>query len=130
MTRAESSVFVGRGIHGAGDLPADPGAQVFDDVPLWEWFAKWVIGLWDDGYTAGCGTAPLVYCPLQEHSRTEGTVFFLRMLNGANYVPLDPSGIFEDVSVSFWGAKWIEAAYNAGLIPACETQPGDAFLPR
>lgn len=129
MTRGESAVFVERGIHGAGYLPPDPSQVIFADVPLWEWFAKWATGLWNDGYTAGCGTDPLVYCPLQEHTRTEGTVFFLRMLNGADYVPPAPADIFADVPVDFWGAKWIEAAYSAGLIPACETSPQLKFCP-
>lgn len=129
ITRAESAVFVERGIHGAGYLPTDPGTQVFDDVPLWEWFAKWASGLWDDGYTAGCGTDTLAYCPLQEHTRSEGTVFFLRMLNGTNYAPPDPVGLFDDVAINFWGAKWIEAAYTSGLIPACETSPELRFCP-
>ena len=129
MTRAESAVFVERGIHGSSYLPPAPGSQVFQDVPLWEWFAKWSGGLWDDGYTSGCSTDPLIYCPLQEHTRTEGTVFFLRMLHGANYVPSEPAGIFSDVPLTFWGAKWIEAAYNAGLIPACKTTPDLIFCP-
>jgi hypothetical protein len=129
MTRAESAVFVERGIHGAGYMPPAPSARVFEDVPLWEWFAKWADGLWNDGYTAGCGTDPLVYCPLQEHTRTEATVFFLRMLNGSDYVPPDPVGLFVDVPVEFWGAKWIEWAYNAGLIPPCETTPELRFCP-
>jgi hypothetical protein len=129
MTRGESAVFVERGIHGAGYVPPDPSQAVFADVPLGEWFAKWADGLWGDGYTAGCGTDPLNYCPLQEHTRTEGTVFFLRMMNGANYIPPDPTGIFSDVSTSYWGAKWIEAAYNAGLIPACATTPELRFCP-
>jgi hypothetical protein len=129
MTRAESAVFVERGIHGAGYLPPDPAQSVFSDVPLQEWFAKWAVGLWEDGYTAGCGTDPLVYCPLQEHTRAEGTVFFLRMLNGAGYIPPAPTGIFADVPVDYWGAKWIEAAYSAGLITACETSPQLRFCP-
>ncbi|MCH7588965.1 MAG: right-handed parallel beta-helix repeat-containing protein [Chloroflexi bacterium] len=123
MTRAESAVFVVRGVQGAGYVPPDPTQQVFADVPLSEWYAKWAGQLWEDGYTAGCGTNPLVYCPTQEHTRTEGTVFFLRMLHGSGFVPPDPIGIFADVDVSFWGARWIEAAYNAGLIPACQTDP-------
>jgi hypothetical protein len=129
MIRAESAIFVERGIHGAGYMPPDPTEQVFVDVPLWEWFAKWASDLWEDGYTAGCGADPLIYCPLQEHTRTEGTVFFLRILNGADYVPPDPTGIFVDVSVDYWGAKWIEAAFNARLIPACETEPELRFCP-
>jgi hypothetical protein len=129
MTRAESAVFVERGVHGAGYLPPDPTGQVFADVPMWEWFAKWANGLWEDGYTAGCGTNPLIYCPLKEHTRTEGAVFFLRMMHGTAYVPPDPVGIFADVDVGFWGAKWIEAAYQAGLIPTCQTEPELRFCP-
>lgn len=129
MTRAESAVFVERGIHGADHLPAQPNTQIFDDVPLWEWFAKWATGLWDDGYTAGCGTDPLVYCPLQEHTRAEGSVFFLRMMHGADYVPPEPAGLFSDVPIDMWYADWAEAAYVAGLIRACETSPELKFCP-
>jgi len=129
MTRAESAVFLERGIHGTSFIPSSPSTQIFDDVPLFEWFAKWTQGLWDDGYTSGCGTNPLIYCPFQEHTRTEGSVFFLRMLHGATYTPPDPSGIFADVDLGFWGARWIEAGYNAGLIPACETSPALKFCP-
>ena len=129
MTRAESAVFVERGIHGASYTPIQPVETAFTDVPLWEWYAKWADALWEDGYTAGCGIDPLVYCPLQEHTRTEGTVFFLRMLHGPGYVPPSPAGLFADVDISFWGAKWIEAAYSAGLIPACETSPELRFCP-
>jgi hypothetical protein len=93
MTRAESAVFVERGIHGAGFLPSHS-----------EWFAKWATGLWDDGFTAGCGTDPLIYCPLQGHTRAEGSVFFLRMMHGSDYVPPDPGGIFADVSSEMWYA--------------------------
>jgi hypothetical protein len=129
MTRAESAVFVMRGVSGAGYTPQQPTSQLFADTPLNEWFAKWATSLWDAGYTSGCGTDPLVYCPLEEHTRTEGTVFFLRMMYGADYEPPAPVGIFTDVSLDFWGAKWIEAAYNAGLIPACETSPELKFCP-
>jgi len=129
MTRAESAVFVERGVHGTDYLPVQPTEQIFADVPLHEWFAKWSTALWEDGYTDGCGTNPLIYCPLQEHTRTEGCVFFLRMMHGVDYVPPDPEGMFVDVPLDWWGAKWVEAAYNAGLIPACETDPELMFCP-
>jgi hypothetical protein len=129
MTRAESAVFVQRGVHGAHYMPDPPSGATFTDVPLWEWFAKWANGLWVDGYTAGCGTDPLIFCPMQEHTRTEGAVFFLRMMHGPDYVPPEPVGKFADVNVNFWGAKWIEAAYSAGLIPACETSQELRFCP-
>jgi len=112
MTRAESAVFIERGVFGADYLPVQPSEQIFVDVPLNEWFTKWSTALWNNGYTGGCGTDPLIYCPLQEHTRAEGSVFFLRMMHGVDYVPPDPSGIFGDVSLDWWGAKWVEAAYE------------------
>jgi hypothetical protein len=51
------------------------------------------------------------------------------MQNGIDYDPPAPSGIFADVPIDYWGARWIEAAYNAGLIPACETSPELLFCP-
>jgi hypothetical protein len=129
LTRAESAVFVERGIHGADTLPDRPAQQVFDDVPLNEWFAKWTTALWDDGYTSGCGINPLIYCPLQDHTRAEGSVFFLRMMHGMDYVPSDPVGLFADVPTEAWYADWVEAAFNAGIIPACETEPELRFCP-
>jgi hypothetical protein len=39
------------------------------------------------------------------------------------------AGIFVDVPLDQWAAGWIEAAYNAGLIPACETEPELKFCP-
>jgi hypothetical protein len=51
------------------------------------------------------------------------------MLHGTAYEPPEPVGIFVDVPVEFWGAKWIEAAYQAGLIPACENEPELRFCP-
>lgn len=123
MTRAESSVFVERGFHGVAVDPTMPGLQVFDDVSLDKWFARWVTALWDDGFTAGCGVDPLVYCPWQGHTRVEGAVFFLRMLHGIDYQPPDPQGIFVDAPIDYWGAKWAEEAYHAGLIPACGGVP-------
>jgi hypothetical protein len=121
MTRAESAVFVERGIHGAGYLPGEATEQIFADVALGEWYAKWSTALWEDEYTAGCGTNPLVYCPMQGHTRAEGAVFYLRMLNGAEYEPPAAQGLFSDVDLGEWYAKWVEAAYQAGLIEACQT---------
>lgn len=123
MTRAESAVFVERGVRGADHLPPQPSNATFADVPLWEWFAKWADGLWNDGYTAGCGTNPLIYCPLQQHSMAEGAVFYLRMLNGPTYEPPSPTGIFSDAPISEWYARWVEAAYAEGIYPACQTEP-------
>ncbi|MEX2030784.1 MAG: S8 family serine peptidase [Anaerolineales bacterium] len=130
MTRAESAVFVVRGVHGGGFSPAEPTAQVFADVALGQWYTKWAGALWDDGYTAGCGTDPLIYCPLQGHTRAEGAVFYLRMLNGPSFVPPEPSStIFSDVPLGQWYTKWVHAAYQAGILPACQVTPSLQFCP-
>jgi hypothetical protein len=130
MNRAESSVFVERGIHSATYDPPTPSSQVFADLPLDSWAAAWVNGLWVDQYTSGCGTNPLVYCPWQGHTRAEGTVFYLRMLQGETYQPPEPTvQRFADVPLGVWYARWVEAGYLAGLIPACHSSPDLRFCP-
>ncbi len=134
MTRGEGAVFVERGVWGGGYLPPQPSESIFTDVPLWEWFAKWATGLWNDGYTAGCGSDPLVFCPLQQHTRAEATVFFERMLHGSDYTPPDPgSQIYTDVPVGaevVWFSKWVAAAYADGLLHNCEDfgNRGDSYF--
>jgi hypothetical protein len=123
MNRAESAVFIVRGVHGADFLPPDPTELIFDDVPLIEWYAKWSTQLLRDGYTAGCGTNPLIYCPLQEHTIAEGSVFYLRMLHGTAYEPEPSTGIFVDVPVEAWYARWMEQAYQEGILLPCQTEP-------
>ena len=51
-------------------------------------------------------------------------MFFLHMLHGSAFTPPQPSSqTFDDVPLSAWFAKWAEAAYNDGLLPACQTNP-------
>ena len=118
-----------RGIHNADYMPPQPGEVVFDDLALDTWYAKWTHGLWDDGYTSGCGTDPLIYCPEQEHTRAEGTVFYLRMMHGADYMPSEGQGYFVDVDPGMWYAKWVDAAYEAGIAEPCSTEPELRFCP-
>ncbi|NIM94481.1 MAG: hypothetical protein GTO18_12335 [Anaerolineales bacterium] len=129
LDRAEGAVFLERGIHGAGHLPPQPADQVFADVPLAEWYSKWANALWNDGFTAGCGTDPLIFCPMQGHTRAEASVYVLRVLHGADYVPPPPTGLFSDAPASAWYAKWVEAAYQDRLIPPCDLSPGFNFCP-
>jgi hypothetical protein len=130
MNRAESSVFVERGIHSASYDPPTPSSQVFGDLGLDSWAAKWVNGLWLDDYTSGCGTNPLMYCPWQGHTRAEGAVFYLRMLRGASYEPPQPTEqTFADVPLGAWYARWAQAAYEADLITTCQTTPEMKFCP-
>lgn len=124
MSRGEGAVFVERGIWGADYIPPQPTQAVFGDVPLTEWFAKWATGLWNDGYTAGCGTNPLIFCPLQQHTRAEAAVFFERVIHGKDFSPPDPkTQIYDDVPVGAsapWYSRWVSAAFADELLQVCE----------
>jgi len=125
LDRAESSVFVLRGTYGSIASPPypPPPTPTFADVASPFWGYGWIEGLYKDGFTAGCNTTPILYCPLQGHTRAEASVFFLRVRNGVSFTPPPPSGIFADVARGAWYAGWVEAAYNQGLLPACRTVP-------
>jgi hypothetical protein len=129
MNRAESAVFVERGIHGAEVVPIDPTQIVFADVALDTWYANWVHGLWDDQYTDGCSADPLAYCPDLEHTRAEGCVFYLRMMYGADYEPPAPKGYFADVYPENWYADWVDACWEAGIAEPCATDPDLLYCP-
>jgi hypothetical protein len=121
LSRAEISVFVDRGTHGPDFIPTWEGADVFGDVFAGDWFYGWVNVLWQDGNTSGCQLNEMVYCPLQYHTRGEGSVFFLRLMHGSDFVPPDPEGIFADAPIGEWYTPWVEAAYRDGLLEICET---------
>jgi hypothetical protein len=125
LNRAESAVFVLHGQHGAIPDPPypPPAAPTFSDVSGGFWGYGWIESLWFDGFTAGCSTDPLQYCPDRQHTRAEGSVFFLRIKNGVAYEPPAPSLIFNDVASDAWYAGWVEAAYDQGLLPACSQSP-------
>jgi hypothetical protein len=129
LNRAESAVFVARGIYGPQFTPVLPVEATFDDVPLEAWYADWIDVLWKDGYTAGCGMDPLIYCPDQEQTRANGCVFYLRMINGADFEPPPAKGYFKDVDPEKWYAKWVDAAWEAGIIEPCATAPDLLFCP-
>jgi peptide/nickel transport system substrate-binding protein len=124
MTRAEMAVFIERGIHGADFMAPSPADQIFSDVALAEWYAKWATGLWNDEFTDGCGIEPLVFCPLQVHTRAESAVYFERLLNGKDFIPPTPfDAHFVDVGVGSdeaWYSKWVYAAFEDNLIQDCE----------
>jgi hypothetical protein len=72
----------------------------------------------------------MIYCPWQGHTRAEGCVFYLRMLNGADYLPPQPSQqVFADVPLDTWYAGWAQAAHDAGLLNPCQTWPELRFCP-
>jgi hypothetical protein len=125
LSRAESAVFVLRGQYGAIPDPPypAPATPTFTDVSSAFWGYGWIESLWTDGFTAGCSTNPAMYCPETQHTRAEGSVFFTRVKNGVAFEPPTPVGIFADVEPDAWYAGWVEAAYNEGILPACNEDP-------
>jgi len=63
LNRAESSVFTLRGDYGSIPDPphTPPASPTFGDVDPAFWGYGWIESLWEDGYTAGCNTDPLLY---------------------------------------------------------------------
>jgi hypothetical protein len=129
LTRAQSSVFILRGSRGVDFIPVQPIQQFFGDVGLNAWYADWVTALFEEGFTEGCGSNPLIYCPENAHTRSEGTVFLLRMVRGKDYEPPPARGYFADVEPGKWYEKWVDAAYDVGLLEPCATTPQLHYCP-
>lgn len=86
----------------------------------------YIQALYDAGYTAGCGTNPLAYCPSQTLSRAEAAVFMLRAIYGTSYSPPGPpydNFLNDNWSMGEWAQRWAEAMYDAGLTAGCSTDP-------
>jgi hypothetical protein len=57
-------------MRGAGYEPPQSGAQVFSDVPLGAWYAKWAQAAYDAKLIDPCETVPeLRFCPDEPLSR-------------------------------------------------------------
>jgi hypothetical protein len=77
VTRAQMSVFLLRTLEGPGYTPP-PATGLFADVPAANPLAPWIEEIFHRGITAGCGTAPLRFCPSGNVSRGQMAVFVTR----------------------------------------------------
>jgi len=48
---------------------------------------------------------------------------------GADYTPPEGQGYFADVDPGMWYAKWVDAAYEAGIAEPCAAEPDLRFCP-
>jgi hypothetical protein len=100
-------------IQGTGVVPT------FGDVPWDYWAYGYIEALYQSGITGGCSVDPPLYCPSDTVTRDQMAVFLERGIHGSGYDPPAPTGIFDDVPVDYWAAKWIEALYNDGITGGC-----------
>jgi uncharacterized repeat protein (TIGR02543 family) len=101
------------------DVPYDYSATLGGVVyPLHDY----IEALYDAGYTAGCATDPLRYCPNQTMTRAESAVFMLRGQNGSGYIPpIAPWDTFADNwSPGTWAEKWAEGMLQEGMTAGCQ----------
>lgn len=97
----------------------------FTDVPFTHPRWAYIEALWDGGYTSGCSSNPLKFCPDQTMSRAESAVFMLRGNFGPDYVaPAGPWDRFaDDWNPGPWAEKWAEGMWNEGMTAGCSTDP-------
>jgi hypothetical protein len=118
VTRAEMAVFLERGINGSTYTPPAASGTVFSDVPLSYWAAAWVEQLAADGITGGCGGSN--YCPDDNVTRAQMSIFLLRSEHGSAYAPPAATGtLFADVPIDYWAASWIEQLVSENITSGC-----------
>jgi hypothetical protein len=132
MNRAQAATFMLRGSLGSSYVP-DPAAHIFkDDWTKGSWAEAWAEGMRSNGFSAGCFTGPLKYCPWDQIPREQAVIFALRLKYGPFYTPPPATGtVFADMkNPSYYITAWAEQAYKEGIIPSCERYAERYFCPK
>ncbi|HNA55958.1 MAG TPA: hypothetical protein PLM13_16580, partial [Anaerolineales bacterium] len=97
----------------------------FADVPFDHPLHDYIEALYQAGYTAGCSTDPLMYCPDTILDRAQSAVFMLRGQMGSTYSPPSaPWDTFADDWTGFeWAEPWAEGMWQEGLTAGCQPSP-------
>ncbi len=123
VTRGNLAKYWVKAYHGP-DFTPPAATGIFDDVPRNHATAAWIEQLYRDGFTAGCSTNPLLYCPNRNVKRAEMAVFILRALHGSGFFPPEPTGtLFGDCDKNYWGTKWVEQLAKEGITSGCSLKP-------
>ena len=94
---------------------------IFQDVPTDHWAYDSIQKLYNAGITKGCETDK--FCPDESVTRAQMAAFLVRAVHSSAFVPPEAIGIFDDVSVEYWAADWIEQLYNDGTTKGCKSDP-------
>jgi hypothetical protein len=100
-----------------------PIAASFSDVPLTDPSFGYVEFMYQGGYTGGCASGPLRFCPADPITRGQMAVFLERTKRGANFARTATGTVFTDVSVSTPFAGFIEQLSADGITSGCAAGP-------
>ena len=97
----------------------------FIDVPLDHPLYQYIQALYEGGFTAGCSTSPLMFCPDTVLDRAQSAVFMMRGNLGSGYTPPPaPWDTFADDWTGFeWAEPWAEGMWQTGLTAGCQPSP-------
>ena len=101
-------------------------STTFTDVPETHELYPYIEALYQAGYTAGCSTNPMMFCPDQILDRAQSSVFMLRGTMGSAYTPpAAPWNTFvnDDWTGYEWAQAWAEGMFQEGLTAGCQTSP-------
>jgi len=124
VTRAQMAVFLERSMRGGNYQPPPATGNVFLDVAASDFAANFIEQFYADGITSGCGGGK--FCPGSSVTRAQMAVFLLRAKYGSSYSPPPATGLFSDVAINHWSARWAEQMAAEGITSGCG---GGKFCP-
>ena len=84
VTREQMAVFLLKAKYGSGYVPPACTA-IFGDVPCPSQYANWIVELFNEGITGGCGAGN--YCPTSPNTRGQMAVFLVKTFGLLLYGP-------------------------------------------
>jgi hypothetical protein len=125
VTREQMAVFLLLAKEGPTFQPPACTAQVFDDVPCSNPFARWINELAARGISGGCGDGN--FCPGSAVTREQMAVFLLLTREGAAFAPPACTvQAFNDVPCASPFAPWVNELAVRGISGGCG---GGGFCP-
>jgi hypothetical protein len=110
--------------YASGTLTVYLPSPSFTDVPTTHPYFVYIEVLYANGYTGGCSTAPLKFCPDQIMDRAQAAVFMMRGSLGAGFLPNPSANLFQDSwTPGTWARPWAEAMRETGLTTGCQLSP-------
>jgi len=133
MNRGQAAAFMLRGNFGPSYVPPVPTHIFKDDWTKGPWAESWAEGMRNEGFSAGCLTNPLKYCPWDQMPREQVVIFALKLKYGKDYMAPPATGtLFADMTnPGYYATPWAEQAYKEGLIQNCGMSGGKPlFCPK